>query len=128
MKVIDLLNKIANGEEKPKKIKLLSDNEMYEYNYDFDYIGENGDGLFGECLANAMDIKKFLNDEVEIIEENNKKEKLDTIKKLNSWIVGVGRVDERNIEEYIHKLYRQQFEMFNKLNEIIDKINGGNNE
>ena len=31
IKIIDLLNKIANGEELPKKIKLLCDDEIFIY-------------------------------------------------------------------------------------------------
>lgn len=105
MKVIDLLNKLANGE--------INEDRKYQFSYkDYCTIREFFDGYIVD--------NENLN--IEIIEENNK------IEKLDSWTVGVGKVDERNIEEYIHKLFRQQFEIFNKLNEIIDKINGGKNE
>lgn len=103
MKIIDLLQRIANGEEKPKKIKILSDNEVYEYNYDFDYIGENGDELFGECLANVMNIHIFLNEEVEIIEEEKK---IEPIKYEINKVIGLS-------------------DCIDKINEIIDYINKG---
>jgi hypothetical protein len=120
MKVIDLLNKIANGEEVPEKIKWRD--KIWKYDiYMQDYTEKNN--VLFEYGFNTHRTYDFLTDEVEIIEENNKIEKLDSIEKLDNWTVGVGRVDERNIEEYIHKLFRQQFEIFNKLNEIIDKIN-----
>jgi hypothetical protein len=73
MKVIDLLNKIANGEEAPKKIKY--DNTIYEYNEQYDYKNElqinyysvdKGEDFFNEVYCFS------LNDEVEIIEENKK--------------------------------------------------------
>ena len=62
MKIIDLLNKIANGEEVPKKIK---------WNYgEYSYVNDT-------CKNYANDYEDFmsvvdgscLNDEIEIIEE-----------------------------------------------------------
>ena len=104
MKVIDLLNKIANGEEVPKKIRYDS-NTYY-------YIEDNREGV---CYINtALDKENIwsyflynidtLNDEVEIIEEDKKIEKL----KLNY---------------YQHSDVAYQFG--NKINEIIDKVNKG---
>ena len=55
MKLIDLLNKIANGEEAPKKIKI--NNVIYEYRSYY---------LFGKWNFN------ILNTEVEILEEEKK--------------------------------------------------------
>ena len=62
MRIIDLLNKIAKGEEVPKKIKYK--NELFNYE-DNDYWGFDIHGWFSvEHLE--FDI---LNDEIEIIEE-----------------------------------------------------------
>lgn len=61
-KIIDLLNKVANGEEAPKKIK-YKDIE-YEYNGK-SYIDGFDDDLFINVYCNEID----LNEEVEIIEE-----------------------------------------------------------
>ena len=78
IKIIDLLNKIANEEKIPKEIKILSNNEEFELDkYINDYKGKNGYFLFGECLASTLNIKRFLNDEVEIIEEEKEIEKID---------------------------------------------------
>lgn len=70
MRVIDLLNKIANGEEVPKKI--IYKNVTLEYDEKSeDYYPCYDRGLFEylfKCCAN------FLNDEVEIIEESKKVE------------------------------------------------------
>lgn len=70
MKIIDLLNKIANGEEVPKKIKW--EDTIYAYsNYDKDYLEfpfskEEYQGLF--CMKDSI-LTQYLNDEVEILEE-----------------------------------------------------------
>ena len=42
---------------------------------------------------------------------------------LDNFTTSVGRVDDSNVEKYIQKLFKQQYEMFNKINEIIDEIN-----
>ena len=71
--IIQLLNKIANGEEVPKKIKI--NNVIYEYR-GYMYCTEKAnyqdieDYLFGKWNFN------ILNEEVEIIEEDKEIEKL----------------------------------------------------
>ncbi len=75
MKVIDLLNKVANREEVPKKIKYDTKNYYFrnydykEYYIDEDYIDEQTS--FIDCI----DFYK-LNDEIEIIEEDKPIEEL----------------------------------------------------
>lgn len=70
MKVIDLLNKIANGEEVPKKIK-YGGNTYYkdsDGNINF-YIEKDGTfNLFLEVINDTND----LNNEVEILDEEEK--------------------------------------------------------
>ena len=70
MKIVDLIIKIANKEEIPKKI--IYKNVTYEYDEKSeDYYTCYDRGLFEylfECCVN------FLNDEVEIIEESKKVE------------------------------------------------------
>ena len=76
MKVIDLLNKIANGEEVPKIIKY--DETIYLFrNYDYkEYSIEKG--ICDEQTSWIEDKFDFykINDEVEIIEEDKKIEKI----------------------------------------------------
>lgn len=64
MKIIDLLNKIANGEEVPKKIAYTNKTYLFEGEIS-NYVNEYSkyDFLIGE------DITAMLNDEVKIIEE-----------------------------------------------------------
>ena len=113
MKVIDLLNKIAKGEELPKKIK-IGGNELtlneYKNNYLYDYEEE----YWGDELIHWFD----LNYEVEIIEEDKKIEKLDIEENAMN----------RN-ERYIRKednkfvnLSIADYELANKINELIEEI------
>lgn len=75
MKIIDLLNKIADGEEVPKKIKYSS----YIFKYTGDkriqrlYVMENQDNYL------LRDFVATLDSEVEIIEENKIPEKLEIL-------------------------------------------------
>ena len=63
MKIIDLLNKIANGEEVPKKIYYGAQYWINKYPNDYEGLG------YGGCLLNNICLNN-LNDEVEIIEED----------------------------------------------------------
>ena len=62
--IIELLNKIANGEELPKSIKYYGFIwQLHNGNY-----VENGQRMLEDYLANG--IVESLNDEVEILEDN----------------------------------------------------------
>lgn len=64
MKVIDLINKIANGEEVPLVLKY--NNKIYEYTKEIEwYLRED---LKSELFID----KNRLNDEIEILEEEKK--------------------------------------------------------
>lgn len=73
IRIIDLLNKIANGEEVPKRIKW--EDTIFVYSeYDKDYLEfpfseEEYQGLF--CMKDSI-LTRFLDDEVEILEEEKK--------------------------------------------------------
>ena len=74
MKIIDLLNKIANGEEVPKKIKyndyiyIAKGNAIKSF---VDYCSEEDEWCFNHYVR-----YENLNDEIEIIEEKKIPEKL----------------------------------------------------
>ena len=85
MRVIDLLNKIANGKDIPKKIKY---NNTDYYFYDrYTYLRTDKSRFFDSIYF------KELNDEVEIIEYEYKSltsEKMEVAKQLhktNSWFL-----------------------------------------
>ena len=71
MKIIDLLNKIANGEEVPKKIKFEDETWVYKKKYK-DFISFNR-CLIADYMVNHYGIMEYLNDEVKIIEKEKYK-------------------------------------------------------
>lgn len=110
MKVIDLLNKIANG-EKIKKIKYK--NHIYEY-YNGDFKEDVGEYNTNWLFASEIIDLKNLNDEIEIIEENKESNK---IKKL--WHCHK-EIDEDN--ETLQFCVKNINILVDKVNEIIDKL------
>ena len=91
IKIIDLLNKIANGEETPH----------FKINEDEYYLG--ADGLLKDVYGDAVEwviYQKWLNEEVEIIEETKEIQKL-----IN------------------RKFTRNQKQIAGKINELIDAVN-----
>lgn len=79
MKIIDLLNKIANGEIKEIS-KFIYKGDLYEQESNFEefgnrkgYVCRRENGITLTTLDTLFDIHK-LNDEVEIIEESKKVE------------------------------------------------------
>ena len=69
MKVIDLLNKIANGEEVPKKFNFAQQTFTRKGSYIED---EDGDSIFESMCTDFSNI----NEEVEIIEEEKEIERI----------------------------------------------------
>lgn len=114
MKVIDLLNKIANGEEVPKKIKVGS--EVWNYD-EIDYRAKDGRGYLFEVFIRIN--KEDLNEKVEIIEEDEKIEIVNTWVLCDSDFSSKGKysfkateIIDNAFEEYSHKI-----------NELIDEVN-----
>jgi hypothetical protein len=123
MKVIDLLNKIANG-ERPKKFKLhiYTEDFIYELSDNGGYYEINTDEEFTE----SINLIFCLNDEVEIIEDTPKEDK-----KIEKF-----KVIKDNSEDSVELIYNGmkleltllQAIILDKINEIIDYMNGGENE
>lgn len=113
IRVIDLLNKIANNEELPKKIKYK--NNIYEYDGETQNycspINMIWDFLIGK------DIVALLNDEVEIIEEPKKIEKIEIYEDLD------GHYFLNNRDKKIYIRCDEIDFMVDKFNELIDEIN-----
>lgn len=109
MRVIDLLNKIANNEEIPKKIKYLGK----EYEREPCYMLYEATGQCDE-----LGFKSLLNREVEIIDEEKK------IKKLKPELLKLR--DEEEHWEYVDYLRTNVHFLAEKVNEIIDILNKGN--
>ena len=121
MKVIDLLNKIANGEPLPNKICLECVNSINEHNcyYHFSPIFESYINDDNTLIQNATNLATLLNLEVEIIEEDNK---IPTLKNLNLTKIDInkrGQVYGVTTKEVVADIQTLQ----NWINKIIDYIN-----
>ena len=114
MKVIDLLNKIANGEEIPKKIEAFyMIYELDEYNHYKHYSEEMGyEDLFDDIDNDDLD--EILNYEVKI-SEDKKIEKL----KWNEKSSYNQEVDTKKVQKIL--LSRSE-QLKSSINEIIDYL------
>lgn len=114
MKVIDLLNKIANGEEVPKKVK--AGYYYYELEEKGEYINidDTEDLLFD--FDSYFPLEQSLNQEIEIIEEDKKIENLDIYNCFE--VMGNSVMTQKRLDENFT-------DISNKINEIIDKLNKG---
>lgn len=102
MKIIDALNNIANGKDMPKKF--MFNDTLYEYNNACkDYYAPNGENLFGTLFRERV-TDDFINNEVELIEEPKK------IEKINR-----NRYNGTDIDPLD--------DILDKLDELIDEIN-----
>lgn len=128
MKIIDLLNDIANGEEVPKKIKYENkilyfdneDNEDNNYRATFNYYDEEGNSeLFTGWVGEYLNDEVKIIEDVEVIEDNKKIEKIDIISDEatpNSYYI----LNEHGTKCYMTKHSKV---IADKLNETIDKLN-----
>lgn len=106
IKIIDLLNKIANNEEVPEKI--MFDEWLYIYNErEKTYYDEEDRTLWQSYNF------KILTDEVEIIEEP-KEDKIQKIYHCETSLT------QNEVEIFITENLNQ---MVDKINELIDEIN-----
>lgn len=114
MKIIDILNKIANNEQPPKRIVFR--NEVYEYDeQDGDYRNKNYDALF-----DYHEITDILNEEVQILETTITYKQDNKIGKINIDIFDDNEIT--NINKMKHLAIRIN-EIIDKFNEIIEVIN-----
>ena len=107
IKIIDLLNKIANDEEVPKKIKWLG--QTYEYNHNDRFYYQNGWSMYIDFYTEG----NCLNDEVEILDEA-KEDKIQKIYHCETSLT------QNEVEIFITENLNQ---MVDKINELIDEIN-----
>ena len=105
MKVIELLNKIANGEEVPKKIKVYDDSFTYIDKWE-QYTSDNTDKPLLYIIS-AFNYSG-LNDKVEIIGEDKKIETIDPIDYCRSTDTTKDMVLVEKINEIIRFLYKTE--------------------
>lgn len=114
MKVIDLINKISNDEEVPQRIKC---NDI-----EFEYVGgayedEKGNDL----LYYDFSCSRFLNKEIEIIEEKKIPKKLDIKDDKNTITLYGEKENEWTILDNVDVI------ICNKINSIIDYLKSKEN-
>ena len=114
IKIIDLLNKLANGEEVPTKFTFKS--FLWEYDIRskmwFTYYQKNGETL-NHRLDKFFFLNLCLNDEVEVVEEDELIELLD-YEEITYY--ADGKPIETKKEVFKSKIV-------DKINEIIKKVN-----
>ena len=122
MKIIDLLVKISQGERMPKKIKY----EGYVWEYDKvtkDYyrndIDEEYIYLFQELFEKETGF--FINDEIEIIEEDKKIKMLEPVR--GSDLTDLTSKDVVLKNSALIELCKTLNNINGKVNELIDEIN-----
>lgn len=104
IKIIDLLNKIYNNDNIPKRI--IYRNCVWEYNETYhDFIDEYDNYLLCLYIHDYDDLYEFLSSELEIIEDPKKIEKIDIDKMLQT------------------KKWKRDKNAWKKINEIIDVVN-----
>ena len=104
MKVIDLFNKGANGEEMPEKIKY--NGEIY-YLDNGNYSTYNKYGYPERLFQWGWSLFEHLNDEVEIIEEDKKLETIDPIDYCHSTDISKDMVLVEKINEIINYIKKK---------------------
>ena len=140
MKVIDLFNKIANGEEVPFEIKLFgvtfcfnNEKQWYFSKYDDGDDECNILDMHSHLLRNKN--KSLLNEEVEIIEEPRNIEVCGSLFTKSEYDELTKSNEDKKIEKLgafnIKKFYDDYpetanfiLEIFKKQEEIIERVNG----
>ena len=114
IKIIELLNMISRGEEVPKCFKV--NNHTWKWN-----VNSYQNELYGEFAVTGLryDLSN-LNDEVEIIEEDKKIEKLKIVE--NGSINSYALLDKNGTKCALTKHSKI---IADKINKIIDYINKG---
>lgn len=116
MKIIDLLDEIADGITPPLKIKYKG--VKYCYNFELQDYEDiiTGDVLFIDKFNSTI----VLNDKVEIIEE--KPENVGNLEKLCYQQLGSYQLDNNDTFGFTRDLNEQISKMGRKINEIIDYL------
>ena len=114
MKIIDILNTIARGEEPPKKIYYNYDTYVYDF-ISKDYRDVNSHSYISEYAVNDG-FGRFLNDEVEILQITiHNKKKIEKLEDSFEY--------QCDNEEKVSKSFTMaEWVLKEKINEIIDHI------
>lgn len=120
MKIIDLINKINNNEEVPRKIKF--NNTIFEYDKrQKEYNHKKDNGYYETLLYRIMTthfIDVLLRAEVEVIEENKEIEELDEMQIINAR----PEVNAEKINELIRAVNKINKQLEEQETEDIDTV------
>ena len=115
IKIIDLLNKIANGEEVPTDIKVgihkfykCRKHNVYD---DFDYQNEDGEYLL-DYLSEYEYLTKYINNEVEILDEEDE---FEDVKRLPINELYLTESQQSHIVDSINALIKNQKKIIERL-------------
>ena len=115
MRIIDLLNKIANGEEVPNDIKVgihkfykCRKHNVYD---DFDYQNKDGEYLL-DYLSKYEYITKYLSNEVEILDEEDE---FEDIEEMNLDIDCTIEYNFGEVYDTINQLIKNQKKIIERL-------------
>lgn len=118
MKIIDIINKIANGTLEDG-FKFKYDSDTYRYNKEKNEIRSIE---YDDRLVDYYKIEIILNNEVEVIEENKRIEEL-------SWAVYLKlKKGHYNIENILNGIREDLKEHRDKINELVRAVNKINKE
>lgn len=115
IRVIDLLNKIANGEDVPKKIKWRD--KIWDY-WEGDQDYKSKQGRWFTSNLNDIRTKEFVNDTVEIIEEQ---EEID-IQKLDENIKYYNIIGHSENEKMLFNMIQNTANRINKLVQAVKQL------
>lgn len=122
MKIIDLINKINNNEEIPKKIKY--EDIIFEYDKDRkEYIHKLDDWCSETILFKAMNentyfIQDLLKIEVEVIEENKEIDTINAYKLIEEPYLA-DCLKEKKFNEVAKMLKQSELEIVERVNDLV---------
>jgi hypothetical protein len=123
IKIIDLVNKIVNDEEVPKKIKyqeniFIYDKERKDYIHKIDEDGWQSETILFNIMCTHF-IRELLENEVEIIEEDKEIEKLEFYEYEDE----SSKPRIRTHKNTINNMRIIDVTLALKINELVDEVN-----
>ena len=113
IKIIELLNKIANGEDLPKRIKIQE--YVFELSKDYEYYYYNEDVEITHLINHNF---SNLNDEVEILEDNT--EEIEEIQEISDEYFNM-LSDEAKVK-WLKSYIKEDRNKINELVKVVKEI------
>ena len=128
IKIIDLLVKVANGEEVPENIEYDNKVMKYDHNkqdYKDYYSNGNGTWLFQYLFDKCRNTSHFINDYVEILDEEEFEDIIEldnnfTLECISDELPN-SEWEKSVISKKINQLIKNQKKIIERLNDVKDK-------